>query len=109
MHEIEGSLLNEIVKFALCLLLEKDWGIFFKFKDSVDDSLVSSQIYKFDCNRCNSIYVGKTTTHLAVYIIEHIGISYRTLLLSSLPPFSVIREHVNISDHENYFNTPEKP
>ena len=71
-------------------------------------SLVSSLIYKFDCNKCNSIYVGKTTRHLAVRISKHMGVSYRTLLPLSSSPFSAIRKHVNISDHENYSIMPEQ-
>ena len=69
---------------------------------------MSSLIYKFNYNICNSIYVDKTTRHLAVRISEHMGVLYRTLLPLSSPPFSAIREHLNISDHENYSITPEQ-
>ena len=47
---------------------------------------------------------------MAVPISEHIGSSYRTLLPFSSPVFKAIRfrEHVNISDHNNYSITPEQ-
>ena len=64
-------------------------------------------IYKFNCNRCNYIYVGKTTRHLAVQNSKHIGVSYRTLLLLTWPSFRVIREHLTIFDHDQYSITPE--
>ena len=66
---------------------------FFRFKDSVPDSLISSLVYKFQCDRCQSVYVGKTTRHLTVRISEHIGESYRTGSALASPPYSSIRDH----------------
>ena len=51
--------------------------------------------------------MGETTRHLAVRISEHIGISYRTLLLLTSPPFSAIREHIHTSNHNDCSITPE--
>ena len=51
---------------------------YFKFKDSIDDFLMSSLVYKYNRNRYNYIYVGKTTRHIAIGISEYIGVSYRT-------------------------------
>ena len=75
---------------------------YFKFKDSVSDSLMSSLIYQFNCNRCESVYMGKTTRHLVVHISEHIGISYRTILPLTSPPFSAIF-YCKTGKNEEYF------
>ena len=52
------------------------WGI--------QSSLRSSVVYKYKYNRCNSVYVGKTSRHLSTRIAEDMGISL------SNPPFSQI-------------------
>ena len=66
----------------------------FKFKDNIPTPLMSSLVYQYNCNRCNSIYVGKTTRHLATRISEHRGISPRTGAQLGKPIFSSIRNHV---------------
>ena len=38
----------------------------------------TSMVYKYKCNRYNSVYVGKTSRHLPTRIAEHLGISFRT-------------------------------
>ena len=74
---------------------------FFKFKDGIHDSSRSSLVYKYVCDRCNSIYVGKTSRHLKSRISEHLGVSYRTGQKLTSPPFSAIRNHID-SSHHNY-------
>ena len=64
---------------------------YFKFKDSIDDSVMSCLVYKFNCNSCNTIYVDKTMRHLAVNISERTEASYGTLISLIPPPFSAIR------------------
>ena len=66
---------------------------FFQLKDKIPDKLRSSLIYKYQCGRCNSVYVGKTSRHFPVRVSEHRGLSYRTNLPLSCPPFSSIRNH----------------
>ena len=71
---------------------------FFKFKDSVSDVLRSSLVYKYRCG-CNATYVGMTSRHFHIRQSEHLGISYRTGIPLTQPPFSAIREHSNSNNH----------
>ena len=50
----------------------------FVFKDKIPMTIRSNLLYKFVCNRCNSVYVGKTKRHYLVRVFEHLGISLRT-------------------------------
>ena len=90
----------------LNLIFTNDFKIanFFKFKDRIPDPLRSSVVYKYTCNRCNSIYVGMTSRHLSTRIAEHLGVSFRSGLALTSPPFSQIRNHINESpdQHHNY-------
>ena len=88
------------------MLIISELVIFFNFKDRVPDSLRSSLVYKFTCDRCQSVYVGKTSRHLAVRISEHLGESYRTGSLLSSPPFSATRNHSEL--HNNHKVTPDQ-
>ena len=51
---------------------------FFSFKDRLPMHLRSKVLYKYTCNGCNSIYLGKTKRHFLVRAYEHLGISVRT-------------------------------
>ena len=66
---------------------------FFHLKDKMPDRLRSSLVYKYQCDRCNSVYIGKTLRHFSVRISEHRGLSYRTNKPLLSPPFSSIRNH----------------
>ena len=66
---------------------------FFPFKDRVSDALRCSLVYKYNCCGCSSTYVGVTSRHLRTRISEHRGVSGRTGLPLTSPPFSAIREH----------------
>ena len=46
----------------------------FRFKDRLPYELISRVVYKFQCGRCNSSYIGETDRHLKVRSGEHIGI-----------------------------------
>ena len=61
------------MKLSIIFTDGKKISYFFGFKDTVADTLRSSLIYKFQCRRCNSTYVGKTTRHLGTRISEHLG------------------------------------
>ena len=82
-------------------------GNLFKFKDTVPVPLRSSLVYKYVCNRCNSVYIGKTSRHLSTRISEHLGVSYRTSVPLTNPPFSAIRNHIN-TNHSNYSISPSE-
>ena len=79
----------------------------FRFKDVVPVPLRSSLAYKYKCNRCNSVYIGKTSRHLSTRISEHLGISYRTAVPLTTPPFSAIRNHTEFN-HPNYTISPDE-
>ena len=49
--------------------------------------------------QCQSTYIGETQRHLISRICEHKGISPRTSMPFSNPPFSNIREHALSFDH----------
>ena len=51
---------------------------FFSFKDKVPLSVRSLVLYRFTCNSCNAVYIGKTRRHYMVRIFEHLGISLAT-------------------------------
>ena len=40
--------------------------------------LRSKVLYRFTCDGCNSIYLGKTKRHFLVRAYEHLGLSYKT-------------------------------
>ena len=71
---------------------------FFHFKDSVETPMRSSLIYKYRCD-CNVTYIGATNRHLKTRISEHLGVSSRTNLALSNPPFSSIRQHCEQNNH----------
>lgn len=77
---------------------------FFKFKDRTPLPLVSSLVYKFTCDHCQSIYVGKTIRHLATRVSEHKGVSYLTQQPLSRPIFSSIRNHLNDIHNTNHLD-----
>ena len=67
-------------------------------------------IYKYEYNRCNSIYISKTSRHLCNRVNEHKGISFRSGLQPTTPPFSELREHThnNPNEHQNYSISDEE-
>ena len=70
-------------------------------------SVRSSLVNKYECNRCKSVYVGKTFRHLSTRVSKHQGVSYRTSVLLTNSPFSAIKNHTNIN-HNNYTISPNK-
>ena len=50
----------------------------FPFKDRVPVHLCSKFLYRFKCDGCNSIYIGKSKRHFLIRAYEHLGLSYRT-------------------------------
>ena len=75
-------------------------GHFFHFKDRVPWGLQSNVIYSYRCQRCTSLYVGKTSRQLHIRSCEHRGISFRTGKYLGHPPFSAIRNHCNETNHD---------
>jgi hypothetical protein len=50
----------------------------FSFKDKIPSYLHSGVVYKYTCNRCNSVYIGETTRHIKTRFFEHMGKSALT-------------------------------
>jgi len=68
---------------------------FFQYKDSVEDVLRSMVVYMHTCPSCQRRYVGSTSRQLLIRIREHQGVSHRTKIPLSNPPYSAIREHAD--------------
>ena len=68
-------------------------GHLFRYKDTLQKGMLSAVVYKFSCPKCGSEYVGSTIRNLATRAAEHAGVSVRTGVPLSVPPFSYIREH----------------
>ena len=61
--------------------------------------LTSNVVYLFSCPCCTARYIGSSTQWISHRICGHIGISTRTNLPLSKPPFSAIRNHSEETDH----------
>mgnify|MGYP001383784143 CR=1 FL=1 len=53
-------------------------GSYFNFKDKIPKSLISGVVYKYLCNRCNSVYIGKTKRYWEKRLEEHLSVSALT-------------------------------
>ena len=51
---------------------------FFTLKERLPMHLRSKILYRFTCDGCNSIYIGKSKRHFLVRAFEHLGKSYKT-------------------------------
>ena len=78
----------------------------FRFKDLLPFDLVSGEVYKYTCGRCNSTYYGKTDSHLEVRSGENIGISPLTFKKTKPSKGSAFRDHLlncnNIPSFEEF-------
>ena len=73
---------------------------YFRFKDSVHETLQSNLIYKFSCGSCTASYIGKTYRDFKVRVSEHQGISARTGKPVKGTLFTSVRDHVLACDHK---------
>ena len=75
----------------------------FRFKDQIPKCLNSMQLYKFTCNTCNSVYIGKTKRHYLVRQFEHLGSSVfaNKALRYSDKVATAIRKHCHHQNHVN--------
>ena len=71
----------------------------FRHKEPLPFTLISNIVYQYNCSRCNSRYIGKTTRNLTLRFAEHAGISARSGSLLSSPPNSAIRDHTQKMEH----------
>jgi len=78
---------------------------FFKFKDKLPLSVVSSVVYQYNCGQCSATYIGETRKQLKVRICQHQMKSFRTnSMLASITP-SKIAEHMINYDHQINYNS----
>ena len=71
----------------------------FTFKDRLPMRLRSKILYRYTCNRCNSIYLGKSKRHFLVRAFEHLGLSLHTGRKFTYNPNNV--NNSTILDHLN--------
>ena len=81
------------VDFHISLVNKFKIDLIFNFKDKRPLAMRSSLVYKFNCARCASEYVGSTIRTLHTRVAEHTGRSFRTGSLLTVPPHSNIRQH----------------
>ena len=72
---------------------------YFRFKDSVHETLKSNLIYKFSCGSCTGSHIGKTYRHFKVRVSEHQGVSPRTGKPVKGTLSTSVRDHMLVCDH----------
>ena len=77
-------------------------GSRFGFKDRMPVDCLSCIVYKYTCNSCNAVYIGKTKQTYKCRIYQHLGLSPRTGATLVTPVQSDIREHC--LKHKNEIN-----
>ena len=83
---------------------------FFNFKDKIPYSVRSHILYRYTCDCCKAIYIGKSRRHYGVRVFEHLGISLATGVKYTFNPNNnnntAILNHVNrtscIGKEENF-------
>ena len=75
-------MINHFPQIKLYVVFENKFPIWklFRFKNRIDKPYVSMLIYKYELNRCNSIYIDKTSRRLCNRVSEHKGISFHSRL-----------------------------
>ena len=84
-------------KIQIVFKSQRNLSNVFRFKDS-------RVVYKFQCGRCNSSYIGETDRHLKVRSGEHIGISPLTFNKVKPSAESSVRHHLLFCDHSPSFD-----
>ena len=74
---------------------------YFSFKDKIPLRVRSHILYRYSCDGCKAIYIGKTRRHYGVRVFEHLGISLITgkkyTYNPDNPNNSAILNHINCS------------
>ena len=72
---------------------------FFTFKDKIPLSVRSHILYRYTCDGCNAVYIGKTRRHYLVRVFEHLGTSLLTHKKYTYNPLNInntaILNHIN--------------
>ena len=92
---------NKDIKLNVVFNTSVRMSIAFLFKDQIPKCLNSMLLYKFTCNTCNSVYIGKTKRHYLVRQFEHLGLSVFTnkALRYSDKDATAIRKHCHHQNH----------
>ena len=73
--------MNKHLKFyKLRVVFQSNYRLrdYFRFKESVPETLQSNLIYKFLCRSCTACYIGKSYRHFKVRVSGHHGVFLRT-------------------------------
>ena len=73
---------------------------YFRFENSVHETLRSNLIYKLSCGSCTVSYTGKTYRHFKVRVSEHQSVSPRTGKLVKGTLSTSVRDHMLVCDHK---------
>ena len=78
----------------LILTNDHKTGSYFNYKDRIPELLRSGIIYKYSCpQECGSSYIGSSIRTFHTRIMEHAGVSSRTLRPLTKPLQSAVRSH----------------
>ena len=77
-------------------------GSRFRFKDRMPVDCLSCIVYKYTCDSCNAVYIGKTEKTYKCRIYQNLGLSPRTGATLATPVQSDIRDHC--LKHKNKIN-----
>ena len=83
---------------------------FFNFKDKIPLNVRSHILYRYTCDGCKAIYIGKTRRHYLVRVFEHLGLSLLTHNKYTYNPQNVnntaVLNHINckkcVGKQENF-------
>ena len=73
---------------------------YFRFKDSVPETLRSNLTYKFSCGSCTASYLVKTYRHFKVRVSEHQDVSPRTAKPVKGTSSTSVRDYMLVCDHK---------
>ena len=73
---------------------------YFRFEDSVPETLRSNLIYKFSCGSCTASYIGKTYRHFKVRVSEHQCVSPRAGKPVKGTLSTSVRDQMLVCDHK---------
>ena len=73
---------------------------YFRFKDSVHETLRSNLIYKFLCGSCTASCIGKTYRHFKVRVSKHQGVSPRAGKPVKGTLSTSVRDRMLVCDHK---------
>ena len=91
-------------KIQIVFKIQRNLSNVFRFKVRLPYELTSRVVYKFQCGRCNSSYIGEADRHLKVSSGEHIGISPLTFNKVKPSAESSVRDHLLFCDHSPSFD-----